>query len=84
MTFGTIIKVVLPFATGVAFGIIASRKYNEQKALEKYQEDLNEAKELKKKYENLIKEASELDDDVADVKEETPKDEGYKDDDDEI
>lgn len=80
MTFGTIIKVVLPFATGVAFGIIASRKYNEQKALEKYQEDLNEAKELKKKYENLIKEASELDDDVADVKEETPKDEVYKDD----
>ena len=80
MTFGTIIKVVLPFATGVAFGIIASRKYNEQKALEKYQEDLNEAKELKKKYENLIKEASELDDDMADVKEETPKDEVYKDD----
>lgn len=80
MTFGTIIKVVLPFATGVAFGIIASRKYNEQKALEKYQEDLNEAEKLKKKYENLIKEASELDDDVADVKEETPKDEVYKDD----
>lgn len=80
MTFGTIIKVVLPFATGVAFGIIASRKYNEQKALEKYQEDLNEAEELKKKYENLIKEASELDDDMADVKEETPKDEVYKDD----
>lgn len=81
MTFGTIIKVVLPFATGVAFGIIASRKYNEQKALEKYQEDLNEAEELKKKYENLIKEASELDDDTADVKEETPKDDVYKDDD---
>lgn len=80
MTFGTIIKVVLPFATGVAFGIIASRKYNEQKALEKYQEDLNEAEELKKKYENLIKEASELDDDAADVKEEPPKDEVYKDD----
>ena len=80
MTFGTIIKVVLPFATGVAFGIIASRKYNEQKALEKYQEDLNEAEELKKKYETLIKEASELDDDMADVKEETPKDEVYKDD----
>ena len=80
MTFGTIIKVVLPFATGVAFGIIASRKYNEQKALEKYQEDLNEAEELKKKYETLIKEASELDDDAADVKEETPKDEVYKDD----
>lgn len=80
MTFGTIIKVVLPFATGVAFGIIASRKYNEQKALEKYQEDLNKADELKKKYENLIKEASELDDDMADVKEETPKDEVYKDD----
>ena len=80
MTFGTIIKVVLPFVTGVAFGIIASRKYNEQKALEKYQEDLNEAEELKKKYENLIKEASELDDDAADVKEEPPKDEVYKDD----
>ena len=80
MTFGTIIKVVLPFATGVAFGIIASRKYNEQKALEKYQEDLNEAEELKKKYENLIKEASELDDDAADVKEEPNKDEKHKDD----
>nr|DAH43874.1 MAG TPA: hypothetical protein [Caudoviricetes sp.] len=80
MTFETIIKVVLPFATGVAFGVIASRKYNEQKALDKYQEDLNEAEKLKKKYEYLIKEASELDDDVADVKEETPKDEVYKDD----
>ena len=80
MTFGTIIKVVLPFATGVAFGIIASRKYNEQKALEKYQEDINEGEELKKKYENLIKEASELDYDSADVKEEPPKDEVYKDD----
>ena len=78
MTFGTIIKVVLPFATGVAFGIIASRKYNEQKALEKYQEDLNEAEELKKKYENLIKEASELDDDVEDVKEEPNKEEKHK------
>lgn len=78
MTFGTIIKVVLPFATGVAFGIIASRKYNEQKAFEKYQEDLNEAEELKKKYENLIKEASELDDDMADVKEEQNKDKNHK------
>ena len=78
MTFGTIIKVVLPFATGVAFGIIASRKYNEQKALEKYQEDLNEAEELKKKYETLIKEASELYSDMADVKEETNKDEKHK------
>lgn len=80
MTIGNVIKVVLPFVTGVAFGIIASRKYNEKKASEKYQEDLNEAEKLKKKYENLIKEASELDDDAADVKEETPKDEVYKDD----
>lgn len=80
MTIGNVIKVVLPFVTGVAFGIIASRKYNEKKALYKYQENLNEAEKLKKKYENLIKEASELDDDAADVKEEMPKDEVYKDD----
>ena len=72
MTIGNVIKVVLPFVTGVAFGIIASRKYNEKKASEKYQESLDEVEELKKKYETLIKEDTELDD--ADIKEASTKD----------